>query len=68
VSSHDRRALSRQNGHACAGDREELSRAIEAVGGHPRVDILPGRDHFILDIYDRRDIYEWLMQQKREIQ
>src|SRR6266446_4377552 len=47
-------------------DTEELSRAIEAVGGHPRVDILPGRDHFILDIYDRPEIYEWLMKQKRE--
>ena len=47
-------------------DTEELSRAIKAVGGHPRVDILPGRDHFILDIYDRPEIYEWLMKQKRE--
>ena len=47
-------------------DTEELSRAIEAVGGHPRVDILPGRDHFILDIYDRPEIYEWLMKQKRD--
>ena len=22
-------------------------------------------DHFILDIYDRADLYEWLLQQKR---
>jgi predicted peptidase len=46
-------------------DTKELSRSIEAAGGHPRVDILPKRDHFILDIYDRPDVYKWLIQQKR---
>ena len=51
---------------APVSDTEELSRAIEAIGGHPRVDILPRRDHFILDIYDRPEIYEWLMKQKRD--
>jgi hypothetical protein len=42
-----------------------LVQAIEAAGGHPRFDSLPARDHSILDVYDRRDIYEWLLQQKR---
>jgi predicted peptidase len=46
-------------------ETEELVRGIQAKGGHPRVDILPKRDHFILDIYDRPEIYKWLMQQKR---
>src|SRR5438105_12154481 len=44
-------------------DTEELARGIEAMGGHPQVDILPQRDHFILDVYDRSDIYKWLLQQ-----
>jgi predicted peptidase len=52
--------------HAPVAETEELVREIEAAGGHPRLDILPERDHFILDIYDRPEIYEWLMKQKRE--
>lgn len=43
----------------------ELVRGIENAGGHPRVDILPGRDHYILDVYDRPEVYQWLLQQKR---
>lgn len=46
-------------------DTEELARGIEAAGGHPRVDVLPERDHFILDIYNRPDVYKWLLQQTR---
>ena len=30
---------------------KELVQAIEAAGGHPRFNILEGRDHFILDVY-----------------
>jgi predicted peptidase len=50
---------------APVADTEGLARGIQAAGGHPRLDILPERDHFILDIYDRPEIYEWLMKQKR---
>lgn len=46
-------------------ETKELVQAIETAGGHPRFDSLPGRNHSILDVYDRRDIYEWLLQQKR---
>jgi predicted peptidase len=46
-------------------ETKELVQAIETAGGHPRFDSLPARDHSILDVYDRRDIYEWLLQQKR---
>lgn len=46
-------------------DTKELVRAIERARGHPRFDTLSGRDHFILDVYDRPDIYQWLLQQKR---
>ena len=47
-------------------ETKELVQAIEAAGGHPRFNILEGRDHFILDVYDQPDIYEWLLQQKRD--
>jgi predicted peptidase len=46
-------------------ETKELARAVEAAGGHPRFNSLEGRDHFILDVYHRSDIYEWLLQQKR---
>jgi predicted peptidase len=44
---------------------EELVQAMKAAGGHPQWTILPGRDHYILDVYDRSDLYKWLAQQKR---
>jgi predicted peptidase len=45
---------------------EELVHAVELAGGHPQLTILPGRDHYILDVYDRPDLYKWLAQQKRK--
>jgi len=45
---------------------EELVHAVEAAGGHPQFTVLPGRDHYILDVYDRPDLYKWLAQQKRK--
>ena len=50
---------------AQVADTKELARSIEAAGGHPRIEILPARDHSLLDIYERPDIYKWLIQQKR---
>jgi predicted peptidase len=47
-------------------DVEELVHAVEAAGGHPQWTILPDRDHYILDVYDRPDLYKWLAQQKRK--
>jgi predicted peptidase len=46
---------------------EELIHAVEAAGGHPKLTILPGRDHYILDVYERPDLYEWLGQQRRKV-
>ena len=46
-------------------ETRELIQALEAAGAHPRFSVLEGRDHFILDVYTRPDIYEWLKQQKR---
>lgn len=45
---------------------EELVHAIEAAGGHPQLTVLPERDHYILDVYDRPDLYKWLAQQKKK--
>jgi predicted peptidase len=45
---------------------EELVHATEAAGGHPQLTVLPGRDHYILDVYDRSELYKWLAQQKRQ--
>mgnify|MGYP003287073872 CR=1 FL=1 len=44
---------------------EELIRAIEAAGGSPEFTVLE-RDHYILDVYDRPELYEWLARQKRK--
>jgi len=46
-------------------ETKELVGAIQSAGGHPLFNNLEGRDHFILDVYDRRDVYEWLLRQKR---
>ena len=43
-------------------ETEELVRAVENTGGHLRLSTLEGRDHFILDVYDRPEVYEWLAQ------
>jgi predicted peptidase len=44
---------------------EELIHAIEAAGGHPQFTVLPDRDHYILDVYNRTDVYEWLSRQRK---
>jgi predicted peptidase len=46
-------------------ETKEVVQAIEAAGGHPRFNSLEGRDHFILDVYDRPDVYDWLLRQKQ---
>ncbi|MDP9097835.1 MAG: alpha/beta fold hydrolase [Verrucomicrobiota bacterium] len=45
---------------------EELVRGMKAAGGHPQLTVLPDRDHYILDVYDRPDLYKWIAQQKRK--
>lgn len=45
---------------------EELVLAMKGAGGRPQLTVLPGRDHYILDVYDRPDLYKWLAQQKRK--
>jgi predicted peptidase len=45
---------------------EELVHATEAAGGRPQLTVLPKRDHYILDVYDRPDLFRWLAQQKKK--
>lgn len=45
-------------------DSEELVQAIEKAGGQPRFTSLPDRDHFILDWYDRNEIFDWLLEHR----
>lgn len=42
----------------------ELVQAMEKDGGHPRFSPLPERDHFILDWYERDEIFDWLAEQR----
>ena len=36
--------------------------AVRAEGGADvRLTVLPGRDHFILDVYENRDLYRWFL-------
>jgi predicted peptidase len=44
---------------------EELVHAVTAAGGRAQLTILPKRDHYILDVYERADVYEWLGHQTR---
>ncbi len=46
-------------------DTEELVQATEKAGGKPRFTPLPDADHFILDWYDRNEIFDWLLEQRR---
>ena len=47
-------------------DTKELVQHTEAAGGHPRFTVLEGRDHFILDVYNRAEVYEWLAGHSRD--
>ena len=46
-------------------DSEELVHAIEQSGGHPRFTSLSDRDHFILDLYDKNDVFDWMAEHNR---
>jgi predicted peptidase len=46
-------------------DSEELVSAIEQSGGHPKFTPLTDRDHFILDLYDKHDVFDWMNNHSR---
>jgi predicted peptidase len=48
-------------------DSQELIDAtLRAGGGQPRFTPLPDRDHFLLDWYDRDELFEWLAQHRKD--
>jgi predicted peptidase len=46
-------------------DSEELVHAIEAAGGHPWFTRFADRDHFILDLYDKNEVFDWMLEYSR---
>ena len=51
--------------HAPIKDAEQIAEGIEKAGGRVRFTALPDADHFILDWYDRNDIFDWLLEHRR---
>jgi len=47
------------------GDSKELVEAITKARGTVEFRFLPGRDHYIADLYGGGDIYEWLLKHHR---
>jgi predicted peptidase len=46
-------------------DSKELVQAVEQGGGHPRFTSLTDRDHSILDLYDKDDVFDWMAEHNR---
>lgn len=46
-------------------ESEELIRALGQSGGNPKFTSLGDRDHFILDLYDRNDVFDWMKEHTR---
>ena len=57
--------------HGTRDDLEPIERtrgfveALKKLGAEVKFTPLPDRDHFILDTYENREIYDWLLQHKR---
>ena len=54
-----------KDGAAPIKESEELVSAIEQSGGHPKFTPLADRDHFILDLYDKNDVFDWMTKHRR---
>ena len=48
------------------GESESVVNALKSAGGNVKFTRLPDRDHFILDTYEDRQLYEWFLQRKRK--
>ncbi len=48
-----------------ASGSEAMVAALRAAGGDARLELIPGRDHNILDVYDRQDLYAWFLEHRR---
>lgn len=47
-------------------DADALIEAIRGAGGNVKYTRLAGRDHFILDMYERADLFAWLLEHRGE--
>jgi predicted peptidase len=45
-------------------ESESLVKALKTEGGNIKFTTLPDRDHFILDMYEDKQIYQWFLQHK----
>ncbi|HXD31347.1 MAG TPA: prolyl oligopeptidase family serine peptidase [Pyrinomonadaceae bacterium] len=45
---------------------EQFVNELKTAGGQVKFTPLPDRDHFILDMYENKEIYDWLLQHKRK--
>jgi predicted peptidase len=57
-----------KDAQAPVADADALMDAIKTAGGDVRYTRLDDRDHFILDMYDRDDLYAWLLQHSKAAQ
>jgi predicted peptidase len=48
-------------------ESKTLVDALKALGGDVKFTELVDRDHFILDIYEDRQLYEWFLQHRRKL-
>jgi predicted peptidase len=44
------------------GGHKDLIDALRALGNQVRFTVLPGRDHFILDTYEKEELYSWFLE------
>jgi predicted peptidase len=45
---------------------EDMVNAIKAAGGDVKFTVLPDRDHYILDMYENKQLYEWFLQHRKK--
>jgi predicted peptidase len=44
----------------------KMVEALQAAGGNVKLEILPERGHDIADVYERKDLYDWFLQHKKQ--
>jgi predicted esterase len=48
-----------------ASASEAMVAALRGAGGNVRLELLPGRRHDIVDVYERKDLYTWFLTHRR---
>jgi dipeptidyl aminopeptidase/acylaminoacyl peptidase len=55
-----------KDAQAPVADADELMVEIRNAGGDFKYDRYPDRDHFLLDLYERNEIFDWLLEHRRK--